>query len=108
MFFMARKRPELCFFDEDFKAGGNHASGFIELKKEGKWKIGFTFDVTVNHDHSLPNKTYLPYRSRRRDDWFLFYEKTGYRYGVFDRKQVRDYVDKKTMKYEEFMKIIGE
>jgi len=106
MFFMARNIPELCFFDEDFKAGGNHTSGLIDIKEQGKWKIGYVPEVDVIHDHSRPNQEYLKYRYRRRDAWHLFYEKTGFRYGVFDRKRVRDYVGKATMTYMEFKKKI--
>lgn len=106
MFFMARNISEIYFFDEDFKAGGNHTSGLIEMKERGKWKIGYVPEVDVIHDHSRPNQEYLKYRYRRRGDWYLFYEKTGFRYGVFDRKRVRDYMMKTTMTYVEFKKKI--
>lgn len=110
MFFMARNIPELCFFDEDFSAGGNHTSGLMKIKIQNKWKIAYVPDVKLIHDHSFSwaNENYLEYRSRRRQDWGLFYKKTGFRYGIFDKKKVRDYKEKKSFAYEDFMKMIGE
>lgn len=108
MFFMARNLPDLCFFDEDFKAGGNHTSGLIELKKEDRWKIGFTFNVEVIHDHSQLSDEYKRYRYRRRGDWQLFYKKTGLRYGIFDRKRVRDYKEKKSISFPVFLEMMRE
>ncbi len=108
MFFMSRNIPELYFFDEDFSAGGNHTSGLMQIKIQGKWKVAYVPDITLIHDHSFSwaNENYYGYRNRRRQDWKLFYEKTGFRYGVFDKKRVRDYMKKETMGYEEFKKKI--
>lgn len=110
MFFMARNIPELCFFDEDFSAGGNHASGLIKIKIQNKWRIAYVPDVKLIHDHSFSwaNENYLKYRNRRRQDWGLFYKKTGFRFGVFDRKQVRDYKEKVTFTYPEFKSKLDE
>ena len=104
MFFMTRNIPELYFFDEDFSAGGNHTSGLIEIKIQDKWRIAYVPDVNLIHDHSFSwaNENYIKYRSRRRQDWGLFYKKTGFRFAVFDRKRVRDHKQKVTFTYPEF------
>ncbi len=102
MFFMTRNIPELCFFDEDFSAGGNHTSGLMEIKIHGKWKIAYVPSVSLIHWHNGLHQSYLKYRYRRRQDWGLFYKKTGFRYGVFDRKRVRDYKEKETIAYQKF------
>jgi glycosyltransferase involved in cell wall biosynthesis len=75
-FFMMRNKPELRW-DPDLKCQYEHIEYSLRQKRLGKWKFGFTPDVSVFHNRVRPSSVYQMYRTRQ-DDWERFYRKTGF------------------------------
>jgi glycosyltransferase involved in cell wall biosynthesis len=75
-FFMMRNVPELRW-DEDLKCQYEHIEFSLRVKREKKWKMAFTSEVSALHLRERPSEVYQKFRTRQ-DDWERFYRKTGY------------------------------